>query len=173
MVMLHCYRGDGQCAAGRGCGLRTSRDDDERGAAGRRHRGWPRRRVPFRNVTGTQDAYISAGDRAQLPVIGAGGDAGDVETEAALERLVSDLGPDPRAWGGAWGGALLAESRWEAAGDAPDDAAGDIPASGDFLLRVGPAYVLYRTDGGDWEWDDLYAADDSGALAQFRAHQGE
>jgi hypothetical protein len=96
---------------------------------------------------------------------------GDGETEAALERLVGELGPDPRAWGSSWGGAVLAGSRWEP--DEPGDAAGDVPASGDFLVRVGGTYVIYQTDGADWEWDDLDAADDATAVARFRAHQGE
>lgn len=124
-------------------------------------------------MTGTEDAYISAGNRVQLPVVVAGGDEGDSGTEAALERLAGDRGPDPRAWGGAWDGALLAESRWEPADDTAGSTAGGIPASGDFLLRVGSGYVIYQTDGADWEWDDLYAADDESARAEFRAHQGE
>jgi hypothetical protein len=96
---------------------------------------------------------------------------GDRETEAALERLVGELGPDPRAWGTSWGGTVLAGSRWEP--DEPGDGAGDVPASGDFLVRVGGTYVIYQTDGADWEWDDLDAADDATAVARFRAHQGE
>lgn len=98
-------------------------------------------------------------------------DDGDRETEAALERLVGELGPDPRAWGGRAGGVLLAESRWEP--DGAGDGAGEVPASGDFLVRVGGTYVIYQTDGADWEWDDLDAADDATAIARFRAHQGE
>ena len=90
---------------------------------------------------------------------------GDRETEAALERLVGELGPDPRAWAASGDGAVLAESRWEAAGDGS--------ASGDFLVRVCGTYVIYQTDGADWEWDDLGAADDATAIARFRDHQGE
>jgi hypothetical protein len=96
---------------------------------------------------------------------------GDRATEAALERLVGELGPDPRGWGTSWGGAVLAGSRWEP--DEYGDAAGDVPASGDFLVRIGGTYVIYQTDGADWEWDDLDAADDATAVARFRAHQGE
>jgi hypothetical protein len=99
---------------------------------------------------------------------------GDRETEAALERLVGALGPDPRAWVAAGDGAVLAESRWEAgAAIEPGDTAGDGPASGDFLVRIGGTYVIYQTDGADWEWDDLDAADDATAIARFRDHQGE
>lgn len=102
---------------------------------------------------------------------------GDRETESALERLVGDLGPDPRAWAASGDGAVLAESRWEAAepgaGDGLGGAAGDGPASGDFLVRIGGTYVIYQTDGADWEWDDLDAADDATAIARFRDHQGD
>jgi hypothetical protein len=66
---------------------------------------------------------------------------------------------------------VLAESRWGAAGDG--GGAGDGPASGDFLVRIGGAYVLYQTDGADWEWDDLDAADDAAAITRFRDHQGD
>jgi hypothetical protein len=97
---------------------------------------------------------------------------GDRETEAALERLVGELGPDPRAWAASGDGAVLAESRWEAAGDGGGTAGGG-PASGDFLVRIGGTYVLYQTDGADWEWDDLDAADDAAAIARFRDHQGD
>jgi hypothetical protein len=96
---------------------------------------------------------------------------GDRETEAALERLVGELGPDPRAWAASGDGAVLAQSRWEAV--EPGAAAGDGPASGDFLVRIGGAYVIYQTDGADWEWDDLDAADDATAIARFRDHQGD
>jgi hypothetical protein len=95
-------------------------------------------------------------------------DEGDRETEAALERLVGELGPDPLAWGACAGGAVLAESRWD-----PGGAAAGTPASGDFLVRVGGTYVIYQTDGADWEWDDLDAEDDVTAIERFRAHQGE
>jgi hypothetical protein len=97
---------------------------------------------------------------------------GDRETEAALERLVGELGPDPRAWAASGDGAVLAESRWEAAGDGGGTAGGG-PASGDFLVRIGGTYVLYQTDGADWEWDDLDAADDAAAITRFRDHQGD
>jgi uncharacterized protein DUF3293 len=101
--------------------------------------------------------------------------AGDRETEAALERLVGALGPDPRAWAASGDGAVLAESRWEAVepGGRGGAAAGEGPASGDFLVRVGGTYVIYQTDGADWEWGDLDAADDATAIARFRDHQGE
>jgi hypothetical protein len=98
-------------------------------------------------------------------------DEGDREIEAALKLLVGEGGPDPRAWGSAWDGAVLAESRWEP--DKSGDPVGDVPAGGDFLVRIGGTYVIYQTDGGDWEWDDLDAADDAAALGRFRAHQGE
>jgi hypothetical protein len=118
-----------------------------------------------RSVTGwaiAAEADLAADDGA-----GDGADDNGQETGAALGRLVGELGPDPRAWGGA----VLAEARWE-----PDDGAvagGDVPAGGDFLVRVGGAYVVYQTDGADWEWDGLDAADDAAAVALFRARQGE
>ena len=95
-------------------------------------------------------------------------DGGDRETEAALERLVGELGPDPLAWGAFGDAAVLAESRWD-----PGGGAAGVPARGDFLVRVGGSYVIYQTDGTDWEWDDLDAEDDATAIARFRAHQGE
>jgi hypothetical protein len=99
---------------------------------------------------------------------GAGGNAageGDPGREAALERLVRELGPDPRGWGDA----LVAQSRWEP----EQEGAGDVPAGGDYLVRISPGYVIYATDGADWEWDDLDAGDDASAIALFRAHLGE
>src|SRR5207237_329876 len=74
-------------------------------------------------------------------------------------------------------GAVLAEARWEAGqpgtGVGASGTAGDEPASGDFLVRVSGTYVIYQTDGADWEWDALDAADDATAIARFRDHQGE
>ncbi len=108
---------------------------------------------------------------AEADLAGDDRDEVDRETGAALEHLVGALGPDPRAWGTSWDGAVLAGARWEP--DESGDAVGDVPASGDFLVRIGGTYVLYQTDGGDWEWDDLDAADDATAIARFQAHQGE
>jgi hypothetical protein len=98
-------------------------------------------------------------------------DEGDRATEAALERLAGKLGSDPRAWGASWDGAVLAESRWDPGESGGAD--GGIPAGGDFLVRLGGRYVIYQTDGADWEWDDLDAGDDAMAVARFRDHQGE
>jgi Protein of unknown function (DUF3293) len=129
-----------------------------------------------RSVTGwviVAEADLDDEDRSDDDL----GDEGDRETEAALERLVGELGPDPCAWGAAADGVVLAESRWEpdvpAGATEPGGTGGDVPASGDFLVRIGGTYVIYQTDGADWEWDDLDAADDATAIARFRAHQGE
>ena len=89
-------------------------------------------------------------------------DPHDVEDEVThlLEHLADEHGPDPARWPGA----LLAESRW----DGPAD-----EVAGEFLLRVGGRYVLYETNGAEWDFEVLDASDDSTAIAAFRTATGE
>jgi hypothetical protein len=95
---------------------------------------------------------------------------GDHAVAAKLAELAEARGTDPSGWDVL----VLAESRWEPADN------GDGPAAGEFLLRLegaGPAtcYVVYETDGVEWEWESLDArdaADDESAIAAFKAATG-
>jgi hypothetical protein len=75
--------------------------------------------------------------------------------EHELEHLVTTHGPDPSSWEVP----VLAESRWE--------------TGGEFLLRIGEAYVIYETDSVEWDWDYIDAAGDESAVAAFRDAVGE
>jgi hypothetical protein len=81
----------------------------------------------------------------------------DFETalENELEHLVSAHGPDPCGWAVP----VLAESRWE--------------TGGEFLLRIGEAYVIYETDTVEWDWDYMSAPGDEPAIAAFREAVGD
>jgi hypothetical protein len=79
----------------------------------------------------------------------------EVALERELEDLVTAHGPDP----GGWGVPVLAESRWE--------------TGGEFLLRIGEAYVIYETDSVEWDWDHIDASGDQSAVAAFREAVGE
>ena len=85
---------------------------------------------------------------------------------AALERLAREYGPDPRDWGGL----LLAESRWEQGG--PGELA-DGEVGGEFLLRLDGRYVIYETNGVEWDWSDLQVADDATAIETFSDYMGD
>jgi hypothetical protein len=69
---------------------------------------------------------------------------------------------------------VLAESRWQT--DDEDDEGGDSPGSadqgGDYLLRIGPWYVIYQTNGEEREIDDLDAETDQAAVAAFKEYLG-
>ena len=91
---------------------------------------------------------------------------------AALERLAQEHGPDPRGWGGI----LLAESRWEPdepdKPDEPGEPADGGQVSGEFLLRLGDRYVIYETNGDEWDWSELSSSDDTGAIEVFTEYTG-
>ena len=84
----------------------------------------------------------------------------------ALERLAGEHGPDPRDWDGI----LLAESRWEL--DGPGDLTDGAEVGGEFLLRLDGRYVIYETNGAEWDWSDLHAADDATAIETFADYTG-
>jgi hypothetical protein len=88
----------------------------------------------------------------------------EADLEDDLEQLVADHGPDPRGWGIA----VLADSRWDAGSDGEG-----LPAAGEFLVRLRDCYVLYETEGVEWGWDHVDAADDDSAIAAFRGAVGE
>jgi len=73
---------------------------------------------------------------------------------------------------------VLAESRWETDRDGDidrDDAEEDQEhgdQGGDYLLRIGPWYVIYQTNGDEREIDDLDAGTDQSAVAAFKAYLG-
>lgn len=72
---------------------------------------------------------------------------------------------------------VLAESRWETDRDDEEErAASSSPASadrgGDYLLRIGPWYVVYQTNGAEREIDDLDAETDQAAVEAFKAYLG-
>jgi hypothetical protein len=58
---------------------------------------------------------------------------------------------------------VLAESRWETDTDLE---------AGDYLLRIGPRYVIYQTNGDEREIDDLDAGTDQAAVAAFKEYLG-
>lgn len=92
---------------------------------------------------------------------------GEDEIAHLLEHLASDRGPDPAHWADV----LLAESRWD--GETGPGLAGPDAVSGEFLLRVRGRYVLYETNGVDWEFEVLDAPDNAAAIALFRTATGE
>jgi hypothetical protein len=97
-------------------------------------------------------------------------EADEAEVVAALERLAGEFGPDPRDWGGV----LLAESRWELAGLSADgDLTDDGEVGGEFLLRLGDRYVIYETNGAEWDWSGLQVADDATAIESFSDYVGD
>jgi len=102
-----------------------------------------------------------------------GVDPDGVEDEIAvgIERLASEHGPNPARWTDV----LLAESRWdhETAVDDPADALEHGEVSGEFLLRLAGRYVVYETNGAEWDCDLLDAPDDAAAIAAFRAATGD
>jgi hypothetical protein len=100
---------------------------------------------------------------AEADLAGEHDEADEAEVVAALERLAGEFGPDPRAWDGA----LLAESRWEL--DAPDE----VEVGGEFLLRLGERYVIYETNGAEWDWSELPAPDDASAIEAFTDYTGD
>jgi len=69
---------------------------------------------------------------------------------------------------------VLAESRWETREDDEDEEDdcehGD--QGGDYLLRIGPWYVIYQTNGDEREFDDLEADTDQAAVTAFKAYLG-
>ena len=85
----------------------------------------------------------------------------------ALERLAQEHGPDPRDWDGV----LLAESRWEL--DGPGGLADDGEVGGEFLLRLDGRYVIYETNGAEWDWSELQASDDAAAIETFSSYTGD
>lgn len=111
-------------------------------------------------------------------------DAGDVAAIFARFLEDSEFLVDGGAWfsdgenaypasATGWESLVLAESRWDLGAD--DDAhatAGSGESGGDFLLRVGPRYVIFQTNGAEFECDDLAAADDAAALEEFRDFTG-
>lgn len=86
---------------------------------------------------------------------------------AALERLAQEFGPDPRDWDGV----LLAESRWEL--DEAAELSEDGEVGGEFLLRLGGRYVIYETNGAEWDWSELQAPDDAAAIETFSGYTGD
>jgi hypothetical protein len=96
-------------------------------------------------------------------------EADEAAIVAALERLAQEHGPDPRDWGGA----LLAESRWEPDGRSePGEPADDGQVSGEFLLRLSDRYVIYETNGDEWDWSELSSPDDTTAIEAFTEYTG-
>jgi hypothetical protein len=93
-------------------------------------------------------------------------EADEAGVVAALERLAQELGPDPRDWDGV----LLAESRWEL-DEAVELADGEV--GGEFLLRLGSRYVIYETNGAEWDWSELQASDDAAAIETFSGYTGD
>jgi hypothetical protein len=83
-----------------------------------------------------------------------------------VEGLARKHGPDPRGWGGI----LLAESRWEL--DGPGELADDGEVGGEFLLRLGERYVVYETNGVEWDWSELSSPDDAAAIRVFTEYTG-
>jgi hypothetical protein len=65
---------------------------------------------------------------------------------------------------------VLAESRWETDEDKTGEPGEDEP--GDYLLRIGPGYVIYQTNGDEREIDDLDADTDQAAVAAFKVYLG-
>lgn len=101
-----------------------------------------------------------------------GWDAGDVAAIFARFLEDSEFLIDSAEWysdgenaspasAAGWESLILAESRWE-----PGE-------GGDFLLRVGPRYVIFQSNGAEFECDDLDAGDDATALEEFRAFTGD
>jgi hypothetical protein len=98
-------------------------------------------------------------------------EADEAEVVAAVERLEREFGPDPRDWDGV----LLAESRWEPEeADVDEDSAeaDGAEVGGEFLLRLGNHYVIYETNGVEWDWSELQASDDAAAIEAFSDHTG-
>jgi hypothetical protein len=90
----------------------------------------------------------------------------EADVVAAVEGLARKHGPDPRGWGGI----LLAESRWEL--DGPGELADDGEVGGEFLLRLGERYVVYETNGVEWDWSELSSPDDATAIRVFTEYTG-
>jgi Protein of unknown function (DUF3293) len=75
---------------------------------------------------------------------------------------------------------VLAESRWDDEDDEDDEDKEDdenrehgaADQGGEYLLRIGPWYVIYQTNGDEREIDDLDAATDQAAVAAFKAYLG-
>jgi hypothetical protein len=70
---------------------------------------------------------------------------------------------------------VLAESRWETDRNDEDKKDDDERAhdhGGEYLLRIGPWYVIYQTNGDERELDDLDADTDQAAVAAFKAYLG-
>jgi hypothetical protein len=106
-------------------------------------------------------------------------EADEAEVVAAVEGLEREFGPDPRDWGSI----LLAESRW-GPDEADGDGAGSVEAAGagdgagadvcgEFLLRLGDRYVIYETNGAEWDWSELQAPDDAAAIEAFSDYMGD
>lgn len=94
-------------------------------------------------------------------------EADEAGVVAALERLAQEFGPDPRDWDGV----LLAESRWEL--DEAAELSEDGEVGGEFLLRLGGRYVIYETNGAEWDWSELQAPDDAAAIETFSGYTGD
>jgi hypothetical protein len=94
-------------------------------------------------------------------------EADEAAIVATLELLAREHGPDPRDWGGL----LLAESRWEP--DGPGEHAGGGEVGGEFLLRLDGRYVIYESNGVEWDWSDLQVADDATAIETFSDYMGD
>jgi hypothetical protein len=114
-------------------------------------------------------------------------EADEAQVVAAVEGLERELGPDPRDWGGI----LLAESRWgpdeadgveagragagnaEAGAAEAGSAGAGAEVAGEFLLRLGDRYVIYETNGAEWDWSELQAPDDAAAIEAFIDSMGD
>jgi hypothetical protein len=118
-------------------------------------------------------------------------DAGEVATLFASFLADRDFLVDGTAWSSdgsraypasATGvpGLVLAESRWESDRDSEHDEHDEARAhppgygdrSGDYLLRIGPWYVVYQTNGDEREIDNLDADTDQAAVTAFKAYLG-
>jgi hypothetical protein len=94
-------------------------------------------------------------------------EADEAAIMATLERLAREHGPDPRDWGGL----LLAESRWDL--DGPGELTDGGEVGGEFLLRLDGRYVIYETNGVEWDWSDVQVADDAAAIETFSDYMGD
>ena len=65
---------------------------------------------------------------------------------------------------------MLAESRWEL-DEAVELADGEV--GGEFLLRLDGRYVIYETNGAEWDWSELQASDDAAAIEAFSDYTGD
>ena len=79
--------------------------------------------------------------------------------------------PRPRAGPAGLGRHPARGVPWEL--DGPGDLTDDAEVGGEFLLRLDDRYVVYETNGVEWDWSELQAADDATAVETFSDYTGD